>query len=238
MDEYDLMDRPEKFIRALELALTQPLPGRVAHQRMACAQRQWMPSAGVRPRQSAVLVLFYPSRAGMALLFTLRPSRLTHHGGQVSFPGGGREAEDASLMQTALRETSEELGIVTENVRVLGRMTSLYIPSSQNMVHPFVGWIPRLPALHPDAWEVEEVLSVSLRTLLDPATLDTYVWRNNGRALTVPSYRTANVHIWGATAMMVSELLDVISGIPDHAIPSPGASRPQFARSDRTPMRR
>lgn len=213
MDDYALLHQPAKFVRALEAALAQPLPGRRAHQRMACAHRQWMPDFGVLLRQSAVLALFYPSQAGMALPFTLRPAQLAHHGGQVSFPGGGKEAVDASLVQTALRETSEELGITTENVRVLGSMTSLYIASSQNMVKPFVGWIPSLPPLHPDAREVAKVLTIPLRTLLDPATRDTYAWRNNGHIMTVPSYRVAGVHIWGATAMMVSELIEVISGI-------------------------
>ena len=165
-------------------------------------------------RQSAILALFYPSSAGMALLFTLRPSRLAHHGGQVCFPGGGREAIDASLMQTALRETSEELGIATEDCADSGEDdVDLHRVRARIWCMPYVGWIPALPALHPDAGEVAKVLNVPLRMLLDPATLDTYMWRKNGRAVPLPSYRTDGVHIWGATAMMVSELLEIVSGI-------------------------
>ena len=198
-------------MRYLEMALAHPLPGRSAHQKMASAHRQWDPIDEMKLRQSAILALFYPSDAGMMLLFTLRPSRLAHHGGQVCFPGGGREFVDASLMQTALRETSEELGLAMSDVRILGCMTSIYIASSQNMVLPYVGWIPSLPPLSPDAREVEKVLNVPLRTLLDPATRSTYTWRDNGRTVPLPSYWTNGVHIWGATAMMVSELLDIIS---------------------------
>lgn len=180
---------------------------------MASAHRHWEPDNATKLRQSAILALFYPSDAGMMLFFTLRPSRLAHHGGQICFPGGGKEVSDASLMQTALRETSEELGFATDDVRILGKMTPIYIASSQNLVQPYVGWIPVRPALSPDAREVAKVFDVSLRTLLDPATRGTYVWRNNGTAVSLPSYRTNGVHIWGATAMMVSELLDVVSGV-------------------------
>jgi len=213
VNDYDLLDQPEKFARDLAAALAQPLPGRAAQRRMASVHRQWMPFDEAGLRHSAILALFYPSTSGMALLFTLRPSHLAHHGGQVCFPGGGREAVDGSLMQTALRETAEELGIATASVRVLGQLTSLYIDSSRNLVQPYVGWLPSLPMLHPDAREVEKVLNVSLRTLLDPATRATYKWSKNGPVGVWPSYYTNGIHIWGATAMMVSELLEIVSGM-------------------------
>jgi 8-oxo-dGTP pyrophosphatase MutT (NUDIX family) len=209
-----ILDQPDTFIRLLAAALTQsPLPGMAAQKKMSSANRPWMPEAGEIPRQSAVLALLHPSPEGVMLLFTLRPSRLAHHGGQVSFPGGGKEDSDVTLAQTALRETQEELGLNTAEVRILGQMTSLYIASSRNMVHPFVGWMPRLPSLHPDSQEVAEVLIVPLRTLLDPTTTDTCVREANGRTQTFPSYHIAPHHIWGATAMMTSELLEIVGRI-------------------------
>lgn len=209
----DLFTRPDIFVHTLEIALQQsPLPGMAAHEKMASANRIWTPSEDAPLRQSAVLALLHPGASGIALLFTLRPKKLAHHGGQVCFPGGGRELVDLSLMQTALRETAEELGIGTDGIRVLGRLTSLYIASSQNMVHPFVGWLPSLPVMHPDAREVEVVLEVPLRTLFDPATRATYAQRSNVRPREVPSYWIPPYHIWGATAMMVSELLEIIGG--------------------------
>lgn len=206
-----VLDHPETFVRLLEAALTQSsLPGVAAQKKMASANRPWVPAAGEAPRQSAVLALLHPSPEGVALLFTLRPSRLAHHGGQVSFPGGGKEEGDLSLVETALRETREELGLDTAEVRILGPLTSLYIASSRNMVHPFVGWTPRLSTLRPDAQEVAEVLTVTLRRLLDPATLSTCVREANGQTQTFPSFHIAPHHIWGATAMMTSELLEIV----------------------------
>lgn len=209
-----VLDQPEAFVRLLEVALKQsPLPGVAAQRKMSSANRIWTPDVGEKPRQSAVLALLHPSPEGVALLFTLRPSRLAHHGGQVSFPGGGKEDGDATLAQTALRETQEELGLNAAEVRILGQITSLYIASSRNMVHPFVGWMPRLPSLHPDAQEVAEVLTVTLRTLLDPATVGTCVREANGQTQTFPSYHIAPHHIWGATAMMTSELLEIVGRV-------------------------
>lgn len=214
MDRGNWLADPERFIQNLEEALGKPpLPGIAAHKKMAAANRQWSPPADALLRQSAVLALLHPSTAGIALLFTLRPAKLAHHGGQVCFPGGGCEPADVTLMRTALRETEEELGMRTDGVRVLGQMTPLYIASSQNLVHSFVGWASSLPALHPDAQEVEVVLEIPLRTLLDPATLGSYPWRANGKVIAMPSYFVAPYHIWGATAMMVSELLEIVSGI-------------------------
>lgn len=161
-------------------------------------------------RKSAVLALLHPSPAGLAVLYTLRPSRLAHHGGQVSFPGGGMEEGDASLVHTALRETAEELGMATTDVQMLGSLTTLFIESSRNLVHPFVGWIPALPPLNPDPGEVAEVLSVTLRTLADPATVATCVREINGQPRSFPSFYIPPHHIWGATAMMTSELLAVV----------------------------
>ncbi len=209
-----LLDQPDTFVRLLTTALTQsPLPGVAAQKKMASANRPWAPETGDTPRQSAVLALLHPSPAGVALLFTLRPTRLAHHSGQVSFPGGGHEEGDVTLEQTALRETQEELGLHAADVHILGPLTTLYIASSRNMVHPFVGWLPALPALRPNAQEVADVLTVPLRTLLDPLTVTTCVREANGRNQVFPSYYIAPHHIWGATAMMTGELLEIVRGI-------------------------
>ncbi|HOT91896.1 MAG TPA: CoA pyrophosphatase [Anaerolineae bacterium] len=207
----ELLDQPDEFVGLLEAVLTKtPLPGVAAQQKMSAANRIWTPAAGETPRQSAVLALLHPSPEGVALLFTLRPARLAHHGGQVSFPGGGREESDITLTQTALRETQEELGLDPAEVRILGPLTWIYIASSRNMVYPFVGWIPRPPKLFPNVQEVAEVLAVPLRTLLDPSTVDCCVREVNGQTKSFPSYHIGAYHIWGATAMMTSELLEIV----------------------------
>lgn len=214
------MASSETFPECLQQALASPLPGVVAQRRMApllhVRPRAMRPAPEVTPRQSAVLALFHPTDAGPALLFTLRPTELAHHGGQISFPGGGREPQDADLAQTALRETEEELGIPPHDVALLGRLTSLYIQPSRNMVHPFVGWCAHLPPLHPDVSEVEKVLDVPLRTLLAPESRGSYRWHFRGERRTAPSYKIDGAyHIWGATAMMLCELLTVVRGAQD-----------------------
>ena len=192
-----------------------PLPGVEAQRKMSSAERRWTPEADELPtlRKSAVLALLHPSSAGLAVLYTLRPSRLAHHGGQVSFPGGGREAGDPSLVHTALRETAEELGITTANVCVLGSLTTLFIESSRNLVHPFVGWIPALPPLTPDVREVAEVLSITLQMLWDPVTVTTCVREVNGQLRSFPSFYIPPHYVWGATAMMTSELLAIAAQV-------------------------
>jgi 8-oxo-dGTP pyrophosphatase MutT (NUDIX family) len=207
----------EDFMHCLAERLAQgALPGVEAQRRMSSTERRWAPEAAELPtvRQSAVLALLHPSPAGLAVLYTLRPSRLAHHGGQVSFPGGGREAGDLTLAHTALRETAEELGIAVTDVQILGQMTTLFIESSRNLVHPFVGWTPALPPLNPDHLEVAEVLSVTLRVLQNPATVTTCVREANKELRTFPSFYISPHYIWGATAMMTSELLAIVAEIP------------------------
>lgn len=214
MADDNRLDQPERFVQCLaEYLAGGILPGVEAQRKMSSVERRWMPDTTEVPtlRRSAVLALLHPSPAGLAVLYTLRPSRLAHHGGQVCFPGGGMEEGDPSLAHTALRETAEELGMVTADVQILGALTTLFIESSRNLVHPFVGWIPALPTLNPDIREVAEVLSVTLQTLSNPATVATCVREINGQPRSFPSFYIPPHYIWGATAMMTSELLAVVT---------------------------
>lgn len=202
--------RAEQFIAALDQALRGDLPGLDAQLKMAPVGRQSLPGPTDDPRHSAVLALFYDSPRGLALVFTLRTASLRHHGGQVSFPGGGVEPQDASYEAAALRETEEELGIPAQDIRTVGTLTPLFIAPSQNLVIPVVGWIPSLPTLRPNPIEVSDVLTVTLDHLLDPATRGEHLWHRNGQVLSAPCYEVGQSCIWGATAMMLSELLEVV----------------------------
>lgn len=204
------MCRPPEFVAALEIALRNHLPGSEAHHRMAPLDRQFEPRPTDHPRRSAVLALLHSTQDGLALIFTLRQAWLHHHGGQISFPGGGLEPQDKTYKDAALRETTEELGIATGEVQILGMMTPLFIAPSQNLVVPVVGWISMLPPLEPNSAEVAEVLDVPLSHLLDPTTLGEYHWRRNGQEHTTPCFTVGQTCIWGATAMMLNELLEVI----------------------------
>lgn len=158
-----------------------------------------------------MLVLLYPIEDLLHILLTLRSSDLNHHGGQISFPGGGAEEGDRSLQDTALREAQEEIGIAAAGLEVLGPLTPLYVPPSQNIIHPFVAYAPRRPDFRPDPLEVAELLEVPLTTLLDPATRQEEDWAWRDFPLHVPFYAVGEHKVWGATAIVLAEFLALLS---------------------------
>jgi len=167
-------------------------------------------------RDSAVLQLIYPLDGVPHMLFMRRTEDGRAHSGQISFPGGRWEAQDENLMQTALREANEEVGLLPEAVEVLGAMTPLYIPVSYFMVHPFVAWADSLPEYHPSADEVSQLIDLPVDYLLDPANkIRTQVRPSSmpDLVLDVPAYRIPDGSIiWGATAMMLAELEALMEG--------------------------
>ncbi len=132
------------------------------------------------------------------------------HSAQVSFPGGAWEPNDGSLLETALRETREELGI-TQEIHVLGSLTPLHIPVSNFMVTPFAGWMDEHPLFQPDPTEVQYVIESSLHELSDPVNILSESWEQHGRTIIAPYYRVGNEKIWGATAMMLCEFLQLVA---------------------------
>lgn len=226
----------------LQTALAAPLPGTAAQYSMAPGYRpgpEAMPQAPESARRAAVLILFYrgeaaqdaneagapeanephapgdaPCRHPLHLPMMLRPDRSGPHSRQISFPGGAREAGDADLSATALRESEEELGIRPEDVRILGRLTEIYVAPSAYLVTPYVGWSDRRPDFVPDPREVDAILEIPLRHLRDPANRrdDEKVDTRYGR-LPVPCFAFGEHRIWGASAMMLGELLAVLERI-------------------------
>ena len=139
-----------------------------ARKRMSPAPRGWQKRDSA-PTQAGVMVLLYRDNAArLHVVLTLRHAGLRGHSGQVSFPGGRLEPQDASLTDTALRETGEEIGICRERIRVLGELMRLYIPTSHHDVYPTVGYCDTLPHFRPNPQEVEEVFSFALEDLLNP----------------------------------------------------------------------
>jgi len=189
-----------------------PLPGPRAQITMAPRPRPLHPPPGVEPRKAGVLLILYPIRTVLHLVLTVRTSDLDHHSGQISLPGGGWEEGDSSLQETALREAQEEIGIATDDLEVFGPLTPLYIPPSNNVIHPFVAHTPQRPTLHPDPREVAELLEVPLHLLLDPATRreEDWIWR--GAPLHVPLYAVGQHKVWGATAIVLAEFLALLDG--------------------------
>lgn len=142
-----------------------------------------------------------------------RPADSGPHSGQISFPGGAVELQDESLAHTALRETWEEIGIPAGDVRVLGALSPLYVAPSNFQVYPFVGRLQRKPEFRPDPREVARVLEFRLRDILAPENLHMEEWELHGNKVRVPHFAAGGAVIWGASAMILSEMAAVIHSV-------------------------
>lgn len=199
-----------RFLAHLQEDLRRPLPGRTAQYDMAPRPR---PDAEeddgprVDARQSGVLILFYPHVGDTYLPLILRQTYGGVHSGQVGLPGGGYEASDGDLVDTALRETQEEIGVPSGEIVILGQLSPLYVSPSNYMVQPTVGWIARRPRFLIDPYEVALLIEAPLAELLDPDNKYVEVWQLRDRAADVPYFGIQDQIIWGATAMILGELL-------------------------------
>lgn len=199
------------FINTLDTQLRQPLPGPEAHLKMASATRLRLKvQPNEKTRRSAVLILFYPYRDQILVPLILRPKYDGVHAGQMAFPGGRYEKTDENLIRTALREAQEEIGIKASDVQILGKLTELFIPPSNFYVLPVVGKLPYKPDFYPDPREVEAVLEVNLEELMDESIVGFTELDVRGITIEAPFYDIQGHKVWGATAMMISELLTVI----------------------------
>lgn len=169
-------------------------------------------SSDEKPMDSAVMALFYPVDKSLHLAFIKRNAYDGPHSAQISFPGGARDEGDPTLQDTAIRETREELGI-NARMEMLGSLTPLYIPVSNFMVYPFVGCLHEAPEFHPDPSEVQYVVEASLEALLDPMNRDSETLYHHDMPIEAPYYRVGKEKIWGATAMILSELLQLATSL-------------------------
>ena len=198
----------EETVTFLRRRLGRSLPGPASHARMAPLRDDGLERLRVEGRacrEAGVLALLYPRSEEAHLLVTVRRGHLAQHAGQVSFPGGRRES-DEPLLQTALRETQEEVGLDPREIEVLGALTPLYIPPSNFCVYPFVGFTKIEPDLVPHDYEVERIVHVPLRRFLAPDNVVEEEWLVRGEPTRVPFFNVEGLRIWGATAMMISEL--------------------------------
>jgi 8-oxo-dGTP pyrophosphatase MutT (NUDIX family) len=203
------------MIERLRTRLALPLPGLAAQEKMTGRVLPMPEKVPASARPSAVLFLLFGKEESLRLLLIQRTADGRAHSAQISAPGGRWEPADADLRTTALRETEEEVGIAPKDVDVLGELTPLYIPISNFLVHPFVGYAPALPPLILSAHEVDGTLEVPLGWLFSAkAKVTTEVRPSSapGLVLNVPAYKLEDGNIiWGATAMMLAELESVMT---------------------------
>jgi len=193
----------------LQLELTN-LPGESAHLEMFPLRKVTSEAlkASVGHRISAVLALIYVDTSSYQIILIERQDYDGNHSGQIGFPGGKKEMSDASELAAALRETFEEIGIPENKITILGKLTDVYIPVSNFLVHPFVGYLKKIPKYLIDAREVKSVLQFDLKELLNEKNkIVTNVKIGNGNTLkNVPAFIANEKIIWGATALMLNEL--------------------------------
>ncbi len=186
--------------------LKKELPGRPAQELMAPSVRP--PGMdrfdGSNPRSSGVMILLFPGVVGISTVFILRTLG-GPHGGQISLPGGKQEPEETDLTDTAIRETHEEVGVNPELIGVIGRLTPLYVPHSNFIIQPVVGYLKSKPEFILDQKEVAGVIVVELQQLFHPENRKTMILSRSGLDITAPYYDVSGHRIWGATAMIMSE---------------------------------
>ena len=203
------------FIKEIEEIKAKSLGGLTSQFKLAPKLRTQFSEELIRsknPRQAAVLALFYPDdNKQTRFILTQRASYNGTHSAQISFPGGKVEDSDKNHQETALRETFEEVGVRTSSIEIIKQTSDAYIPPSNFLVVPFIGIAKTTPVFTPNE-EVAEIIEVLLADLLDDRNLtaiemETSYMKNTN----VPCFKLNGYIVWGATAMMLSEIKDLLN---------------------------
>ena len=203
-----ISDLPER----LAARLRAPLPGPMEGTRFAAIDRPGPSVAEIPPhaKPAAVLVLLYPSEDGWYVPFTLRPQHLPDHAGQVCFPGGALDPGELPE-QAAIREFHEEVGAENVTPLIIGSLSPIYVHVSNFRVDPFVAVCDQRPIFTANPAEVDEILEVPLEHLLDPTSLASHVRSHDGHSYNAPHFCWLSHQIWGATCLILGELVTVIN---------------------------
>jgi len=193
----------------IKKALSQSLPGSASHKKMLPLNRELsaQPDELLRIKHSSVLLLLYIENQELNACLIKRPSHMKHHAGQIALPGGRIEKGETAL-ETALRETWEEIGITSDQIEILGSLSEIYVQVSRFQIHPFVGWIEKIPQFVINKNEVEKMIYFPLKNMKNSfaeVELETITGK-----LKVPCFQFEDETIWGATAMILLEFADVL----------------------------
>ena len=204
----------QRFITQLKIAINKDLPGEESHQKMRVIYDQSieLPFSKINSTQAAVLILLYLADNEIYFFLTKRTDELKHHKGQISLPGGTQEGNE-KLINTALRETQEEIGINKTSISIIGTITPLFVPVTGFMIYPFIGYSLNKLDPKPDPVEVATIFSVNISDLLNKENRTTEQRNISGYDVQVPYFKLNDYQVWGATSMILSEFRDLIKSI-------------------------
>jgi len=198
----------------LKEALRRPIPGTESHRRLLPFGRRIHEETEMfQSKMSSVLLLVYPDSDRLFVCLTKRPTTMKHHPGQISFPGGKVEKDDLSAEMTALREAYEEIGIAPKSVEILGKLSDLFVEVSGFTIQPFLGWMNSKPNFRVDQGEVEQLILFPLSEFVENELIHHTILETSRGFLEVKYYPFQGEIIWGATAMIMAELIDILREI-------------------------
>jgi len=212
MTQQNSINNIDPFIEDLIKEFQKGLPGSEAQQKMSPSIRNHSDEKNDPrlARDSSVLILFY--QKGEKLYFPLieRTNGNHKHSGQISLPGGKYELSDKNLVETAIRETEEELGLLADKIHIIGPITGLYIPISNFQVQPILAYYDDLPQFKADSFEVNQIIETEIQELFNKKNKHEVIIHKNGFEIKAPYYDVKGHKLWGATAMIVSELEELL----------------------------
>jgi 8-oxo-dGTP pyrophosphatase MutT (NUDIX family) len=194
----------------IKKALSQTLPGSTSHLKMLPFNRELVANSDEQThlKHSSVLLLLFPQNNELHVCLIKRPVHMKHHAGQIALPGG-RIEKGESAIETALRETWEEIGILPHQIEILGTLSELYVHVSRFQIHPFVGWLKIKPEFIICKDEVEKTILFPLKNMQN--AVEQVELKTITGALKVPCFQYEGEIIWGATAMILSEFYDLLN---------------------------
>ncbi|WJS92724.1 CoA pyrophosphatase [Flavobacterium johnsoniae] len=205
----------QDFLKYVPNIIPIELPAVESHLKMAPKERieglKNLDLEALNARMAGVMMLFYPKQEKTHLVLIVRNTYEGVHSAQIAFPGGKFEKSDFNFENTALRETHEEIGIESEKIEIIKKFSPMYIPPSNFLVHPFLGIAKEELSFYPDIREVAGIIELPLSVFLnDEIIIEARLSTSYGANILVPAFNIQNHVVWGATAMILSELRDVL----------------------------
>ncbi len=205
------------FLNHLQSELLASLPGVDAHLLLAPEMRRNDIKTNITPDhavESAVLILLYPFNDRLHTVVILRNEYNGAHSGQISLPGGKTEASDIDFKHTALREAQEEIGIIPSEMEIIGQLSRFYVRPSNFVVNPYIAYSANRPEFYPDKTEVQRIIEVDIFNEINFNKMvnKTLSFKNNIQ-VNAPGFEVGGEFMWGATAMIFSELIQILDRV-------------------------